>query len=126
MENNLIEEFKEYSDKVTATKESSQEFLQNVGIIDNDGNITEQYGGPVKFDYTGLDTTSPVRFDGETYEQYKLRRKIVNGVFKRRLKGQVIHQSREHLYTKQEDKEIFLGLGRGLTYTKKEENESTT
>ena len=35
-----------------------------------------------KFDYTGLDTTRPERFDGESFNEYKIRMKIVNYVMK--------------------------------------------
>lgn len=37
-----------------------------------------------KFDYTGVDTTSPVRFEGESFKEYKTRMKIVNYVMKQK------------------------------------------
>ena len=73
----------------------------------------------VKFDYTGYDTTVAYRLPDEPYEDYKLRRKISNYVFKERLKGVVTHQSRQHIYDKEEkDGGKLIGLGKGLTYVK--------
>ena len=46
-----------------------------------------------KFDYTGVDTTSPVRLEGESFKEYKTRMKIVNYVMKQILKGTLIHDS---------------------------------
>lgn len=60
------------------------------------------------FDYTGLDTTSPERFEGETYQEYKFRQKAVYYVMKKRLKGTLIHQSRTN-------------TGIGITYFKSKE-----
>ena len=78
--------------------------------------------GPEKFNYEGLDTTSPIRFDGESFIEYKTRMKIVNYVMKQRLKGKVIHQSRQHIYDKPEEQGgKFIGLGKGLTYVKPKE-----
>lgn len=75
-----------------------------------------------KFDYTGLDTTSPIRFEGESFREYKTRMKIVNYVMKQRLKGTIIHQSRQHVYDKPEEQGgKFIGLGKGLTYVKPKE-----
>lgn len=48
-----------------------------------------------KFDYTGVDTTSPVRFEGESFSEYKTRMKIVNYVMKQRLKGTLMHDSKK-------------------------------
>ena len=48
-----------------------------------------------KFDYTGLDTTRPERFEGESYDSYKTRMKIVNYVMKQRLKGTLMHDSKK-------------------------------
>ena len=73
----------------------------------------------VKFDYTGYDTTVAYRLPDEPYEDYKLRRKIGNYIFKERLKGVVTHQSRQHIYDKEEkDGGKLIGLGKGLTYVK--------
>ena len=48
-----------------------------------------------KFDYTGLDTTRPERFKGESFIEYKTRMKIVNYVIKQRLKGTLMHDSKK-------------------------------
>ena len=47
-----------------------------------------------KFDYAGVDTTSPVRFEGENFKEYKTRMKIVSYVMKQRLKGTLMHDSK--------------------------------
>ena len=51
--------------------------------------------GPEKFNYEGLDTTRPERFDGESFNEYKIRMKIVNYVMKQRLKGTLMHDSKK-------------------------------
>ena len=48
-----------------------------------------------KFDYTEVDTTSPVRLEGESFKEYKTRMKIVNYVMKQRLKGTLMHDSKK-------------------------------
>ena len=48
-----------------------------------------------KFDYTGVDTTIPVRLEGESFKEYKTRMKIVNYVMKQRLKGTLMHDSKK-------------------------------
>lgn len=86
---------------------------ENKELLEKENNI---------FKYEGLDIARPERFEGESYHQYKVRRKVLNRVLKQRLKGFVIHQSRQHIYDKrEEDGGKFLGLGKGLTYVKPKE-----
>lgn len=63
--------------------------------------ITEE----VRYGYEGLDTTVSYRLPDELFEDYKLRRKICNYIFKQRLNGAPIHTSRD-------------AMGKGITYIK--------
>ena len=45
--NTTLEEFKKYSEEVTKTQDSSREHLIKCGINNNDGTLTEKYGGDI-------------------------------------------------------------------------------
>ena len=57
-----------------------------------DENNNNEKKGPVEqeFRFSG----APYRLEGESYEEYKARRKAVNAIDKRRLKGKVLWHSK--------------------------------